>query len=318
MTTPLPSLNALRAFEAVVRLTGVSRAAEALHVTHGAVSRQLRALEDELGLSLFHREGRSLVPTAAAAQLAEATGIAFAGISDAIARIRRAEAQAPLVLGCAASVLARWIIPRLPQLERDLPALQLHLSPQESMPDEGLSGLDAALVLHAPPWPDAWQVYDLAPERIGPVLANNHAAADLLRSNPPHSLLQQPLLHTASRPQAWPDWAQRMGLDPNLLQLGTGFDHLYYLLEAASAGLGIAIAPEPLVREDIANGRLIAPFGFVETRARWLLCCRRDWADSRLPDLADWLRHALQDPSLQASMPNTERTASAGEIDSRG
>ena len=317
MTRPLPSLNALRAFEAVVRLAGVSRAAEALHVTHGAISRQLRALEDELGFDLFHREGRSLVPTAAAVQLAEATGMAFSGINDAIARIRREEAQAPLVLGCSASVLARWIIPRLPQLEHDLPALQLHLSPQESMPDEILSGLDAAFVLHAPPWPDSWQVYDLAPERIGPVLASNHAAADLLRSNPPDSLLQQPLLHTASRPQAWPDWAQRMGLDPNLLQFGTGFDHLYYLLEAASAGLGIAIAPEPLVHEDIASGRLIAPFGFIETSARWLLCCRRDWADPRLPHLADWLRQALQDPSLQPSTPKIGHKARAGEADKR-
>lgn len=299
MTSRLPSLNALRAFEAVVRLGGVTRAAEALHVTHGAVSRQLRVLEDELGLSLFRREGRALVPTAAARQLADAAGTAFSGIGDAIARIRRAEAQAPLVLGCPASVLARWIIPRLPQLERDLPNLQLHLSPQEAMPDAELSGLDAALVLQAPPWPDTWQVHDLAPERIGPVLAKSHPAAGWLQSSAPHVLLQESLLHTSSRPQAWPDWAQHVGLNPDLLRLGTGFEHLYYLLEAASAGLGIAIAPEPLVRADIANGRLIAPYGFVETRARWLLCYRRDWADPRLPCLADWMRQALQDPQLR-------------------
>ncbi|MCB1569304.1 MAG: LysR family transcriptional regulator [Xanthomonadales bacterium] len=293
MQRKLPSLNALRAFEATVRLGGASRAAEALHVTHGAISRQLRLLEDELGVELFQRHGRNLIPTPAARRLADVSGNAFESIVDAIGRMHREQSQHALVLGCSASVLARWIIPRLPQLQAALPQLPLHLSAQESTPDAALSGLDAALLLAEPPWPATWALEELAVERIGPVLAREHPAAHALQGQPAHALLAQALLHTHSRPQAWPLWARAHGLDPEQLRLGTGFDHLYYLLEAASAGLGIAIAPEPLVRADLAAGRLIAPWGFVSTSARWLLCWPADRPDPRFNDLAQWLSQAL-------------------------
>ncbi|MEB2316930.1 MAG: LysR family transcriptional regulator [Xanthomonadaceae bacterium] len=294
---PLPSLNALRAFEAVARLGSVVRAAEELHVTHGAVSRHLRTLEEELGCALFRREGRGLVATAAGQRLAEAAGDAFSRLRDACARLRQDGEQAPLVLGCSASVLARWMIPRLSRLEAELPALRLHLSPQETAPDAALSGLDAALLLAAPPWPASWQVHPLAPERIGPVLSPQHPDAARLAGAPASTLRELPLLHTASRPQAWPDWARRSGIDVAALSMGQGFAHLYYLLEAAAAGLGIAIAPEPLVRDDLAAGRLIAPWGFIETDAHWALCQRRGREDARLEAFAGWLRAALGETS---------------------
>ncbi|MGM3214064.1 hypothetical protein ACS229_30535, partial [Klebsiella pneumoniae] len=81
--------------------------------------------------------------------------------------------------------------------------------------------------------------------RVGVVVAPSHPAAQRLRSGPPSVLLQETLLHTRSRPQAWPAWAKAHDLDASKLQLGTAFDHLYYLLEAAVDGLGPAIAPEP-------------------------------------------------------------------------
>jgi len=301
-TRPLPSLNALRAFEAVARLGSVGRAAQELHVTHGAVSRHLAALEDDLGCALFRREGRGVAATAAGLRLAEAAGEAFAQLREACARLRQDGERAPLVLGCPASVLARWVIPRLPRLEAALPALRLHLSPQEAPPDAALSGLDAALLLAAPPWPSSWSVHRLAPERIGPVLAAQHPDAERLAQSPPAALAGLPLLHTASRPQAWPTWARACGIDPAALTPGAGFAHLFYLLEAAAAGLGVAIAPEPLVRDELAAGRLIAPWGFIETDAHWLLCQRRGREDARLVALADWLRAALAEPP-QGRMP---------------
>ncbi len=291
--SPLPPLNALRAFETVARLGGVGRAAEELHVTHGAVSRHLRTLEAHLGCTLLRREGRGLAPTAAGQRLADAAGDAFSLLRDACARVRLDHERAPLVLGCPASVLARWMIPRLSRLDAELPTLRLHLSPQEAAPDTALSGLDAALLLAAPPWPASWDVRRLAPERIGPVIAPQHPDATRLRQAPPENLCGLPLLHTASRPQAWPDWAQRNGIAPSALRMGQGFAHLYYLLEAAAAGLGVAIAPEPLVRDDLAAGRLIAPWGFVTTEAHWALCRRAGREDARLDALADWLQAAL-------------------------
>ena len=100
-------------------------------------------------------------------------------------------------------------------------------------------------------------------------------------------------MHTRSRPQAWPTWATRNGLDDAGLRYGTGFEHLYYLLEAAVAGLGIAIAPEPLVADDLANGRLLAPWGFVETEGQWALCTAGDGTHPKINALAGWLRQQL-------------------------
>lgn len=293
MQRDLPPLNALRAFEAVARLDSVSRAAEELHVTHGAVSRQLRVLEEALGAPLFVRAGRGLALTAAGRRLHAAAADALDPLRSAWAELRRGPEPAPLVLGCPGSLLARWMIPRLDRLARDCPDLPLHLSARETVPDAQLGGLDAALMIAAPPWPADWQVHALANERIGPVLGPRWPGAEALAGASPQALTGHALLHTVSRPQAWRAWAALAGVDPETLRMGTGFDHLHYLLEAAIAGLGIAIAPEPLVADDLANGRLIAPWGFVDTDAQWVLCASRRRDDPRIARLAEWMRSAL-------------------------
>lgn len=293
MPRDLPPLNALRAFEAAARLESVTRAAEELHVTHGAVSRQLRQLEDALGAALFVREGRGLALTPLGYRLHSAAAEAFDPLRATWAELRRGPQQAPLVLGCPGSILARWMIPRLERLARERPELQLHLSASDTRPDLPLTGLDAALMIATPPWPADWQVHALAQERIGPVLSPRWPDAAALAEAPPQALARHVLLHTASRPQAWQEWASRAGVDPGGLRMGTGFERLYYLLEAAAAGLGVAIAPEPLVAEDIASGRLIAPWGFVATDAQWVLCAPKRSANPRIAQLATWLREAL-------------------------
>jgi len=290
----LPPLNALRAFEAAARLGSVSRAAAELHVTHGAVSRQVKLLEDDLGTALFTRDGRGLRATEAGRRLGEAAGAAFEQIQATVRGLRRGAEPGTRVIGCPGSLLARWMIPRLDRLARDLPGLKLHLSPHEGDFAPALPGLDAALLIGAPPWPGGWRVRELAPERIGPVLNPRHPDFGRLSRLPPEALLRLELLHTASRPQAWPQWARRSGLEPDGLRLGAGFEHLYYLLEAAVAGLGVAIAPQPLVAEDLAAGRLAAPWGFVDTGAHWCLCTRTE-QDPQIDQLADWLRRQLAD-----------------------
>lgn len=293
MPRKLPSLNALHAFEAAARLESVTRAANELHVTHGAVSRQIKALEGELGKALFAREGRGLALTPAGVRLRDATGTAFQQLEESWSELRRDSAPSALVLGCPGSVLARWVIPRLPRLSRELPDLKLHLVVHEGDFDARLSGLDAALMLAEPPFPAGWQVHELAVERIGPVMSPRYAGFGSLSKQPSTALLGEALLHTSSRPQAWPAWASRNGLDADGLSLGAGFEHLYYLLEAAVAGLGVAIAPQPLVSEDLDSGRLVAPWGFVEAPGRWALCCRDNDADARIGLLAEWLRRDL-------------------------
>lgn len=293
MVGDLPPLNALRAFEAVARLGNLGAAGRELHVTHGAVSRQLRLLEEDLGVALFVREGRGLRLTEAGRQLQEAAQAAFVRLRDTAAALRRGPQATALVLGCPASVLARWMIPRLDRLARDLPDITLHLSAQDRDFDPGLTGLDAALLVAEPPAPREWKVHALAGERIGPVLSPRYAGAAVLMQASPSALLGEALLHTTSRPQAWPHWFKQQGLDATQLALGTGFEHLYYLLEAAMAGIGVAIAPEPLVADDLASGRLIAPWGFSDGSGQWWLACARGNADPRIPRLAAWLRQEL-------------------------
>lgn len=297
MSHDLPPLNALRAFEATARLNSVSQAAEQLHVTHGAVSRQLKVLEDYLGVSLFAKDGRGLKLTDAGLRLRDASAEAFDRLRSACAELSQSTANSPFVLGCSGSLLARWFIPRLGRLNADLPDLRLHLSAGEGDLDPRRPGLDALLVFAEPPWPADMQVYELVGERIGPVMSPRYAGFVRLKSAPADALLGEPLLHTMSRPQAWPTWARQNDLDPQELKLGQGFEHLYYLLEAAVAGLGVAIAPEPLVAEDLRAGRLVAPWGFDETPARLALWLPKRAADGRARQLAQWLRHELGQPT---------------------
>ena len=293
MSRDLPPLNALRAFEATARLGSVSLAADHLNVTHGAVSRQLKVLEEHLGVSLFVKEGRGLKLTDAGIRLRDASSEAFERLRNVCAEITQSHDNAPFVLGCSGSLLARWFIPRLGRLNADLPDLRLHLSAGEGDLDPRRPGLDALLVFAEPPWPADMQVYELASERIGPVISPRFARYEQLRMASASALLEEPLLHTTSRPQAWPSWAQQNALEPGDLKYGQGFEHLYYLLEAAVAGLGVAIAPEPLVAEDLKAGRLAAPWGFRETPAQLALWLPKRAADGRARQLAQWLKAEL-------------------------
>ena len=293
MSRDLPPLNALRAFEAAARLSSVSQAAEQLNVTHGAVSRQLKVLEEHLGVSLFVKEGRGLKLTDAGIRLRDASSEAFDRLRNLCAELTQSHVNAPFVLGCSGSLLARWFIPRLGRLNADLPDLRLHLSAGEGDLDPRRPGLDALLVFAEPPWPADMQVYELASERIGPVVSPRYVRYAQLCGAPVSALLDESLLHTTSRPQAWPSWAQQNAIEAKDLKYGQGFEHLYYLLEAAVAGLGVAIAPEPLVAQDLQAGRLAAPWGFNETPAQLTLWLPKRAADGRAWQLAQWLKAEL-------------------------
>lgn len=293
MSRALPSLNALLAFEAAARLGSVSRAAGELHVTHGAVSRHIRALEEELGTSLFQRQGRGLALTPAGQRLRDTSTAAFAQLRDTCEQLRVTTGQTPFVLGCPVSLLARWMIPRLERLMDELPQLDLHLRPQETPFDESLSGLDAAIMAGQPPWPGGWQVSVLAGERIGPVASPAFAKTHRLLRSRPLAVMQQSLLHTQSRPDAWAHWAHSVGLPAAQLPLGQSYPHLYHMIEAAVAGRGLAIAPAQLVAGDLASGRLVAPWGFADARTQWVLATAGRVSDARVQALAAWLQAAF-------------------------
>lgn len=294
MSRDLPSLNALRAFEATARLGSLSQAARQLSVTHGAISRQLKALEAELGITLFTKDGRGLKLTEAGLRLREVSTQAFDRLRAVCAELTVADADAPFVLGCSGSLLARWFIPRLGRLNAELPDLRLHLSAGEGDLDPKSPGIDALLVFAEPPWPADVQVHALLAERIGPVLSPHYPNCSRLLGSRPEAVLGEALLQTVSRPQAWPNWARSHGVDSAGLVFSQSFEHLYYLLEAAVAGLGVAIAPQALVADDLQAGRLVAPWGFSQTPASLALWVPHRRAGRRAERLAGWLRLELE------------------------
>lgn len=292
----LPSLNALRAFEAVARLGSVTAAARELHVTHGAVSRQLRALERHFDTALFDKAGRGLVLTAHGRALQQSVGEAFSRLSEGCTALKRRIAEAPFTLACPGSLLARWLIPRLDRLNGDLPELRLRVVSSESELDPRREDIDATLRFAAPPWPDDIRVIELAPERIVAVATPDTWGA-MPMMTPAEALTRVTLLDTASRPEAWSQWAAAMGVDDEVLSSartdGRTFEHLYYLLEAALAGLGVAIAPELLIATELEQGRLVAPWPALETAASLGLWLAPGSESRRGERLAAWLQREL-------------------------
>lgn len=295
MSQDIPPLAALRAFEATARRGSVTAAARELHVTHGAVSRQLRSLDEHFGVMLFAKAGRGIRLTRQGEQLQQGVGDAFARLRESCAELKRSTEEAPLVLSCPGSLLARWFIPRLGRLQSELPDVKLQVGSSDSELDPKGTDAGATLLFLEPPWPPELDVIELAAEDICAVASPTQAA----RFDPerPSTLFTAPFLYTHSRPQAWPQWANANRLDSSqveqALKEGQGFDHLYYLIEAALAGLGVAIAPRLLVQDDLASGRLVAPWGSVQTPGRLCLMLPRYLQPRRSARLAEWLQDEI-------------------------
>lgn len=296
MQHSLPPLSALRAFEATARLGSVTAAADELSVTHGAVSRQLKSLDEHFGVALFTKAGRGLVLTHHGERLQIGVGGAFSKLRDSCAALKHDVEEAPFTLACPGSLLARWLIPRLDRLQRELPELKLQVVVSDTEQLGKPSDASATLAFTEPPWPADMEVIPLMPEQICAVVSSSLAA----QTDPtnPETLFANKLLYTASRPQAWPQWAASKGLEQSeletALQQGQGFAHLYYLIEAAVAGLGVAIAPKLLVEDDVNSGRLVAPWGSIETPARLCLLLPKHANVRRSEPLAEWFKQALK------------------------
>ena len=296
MYNSLPSLSALRAFEATARLGSVTAAAEELNVTHGAVSRQIRSLDDHFGVALFSKAGRGIVLTAHGDKLQSGLSDAFAQLRNSCDALKRDVEEAPFTLACPGSLLARWLIPRLERLHRELPELKLKVVVSETEQPGMQSDASATLAFAEPPWPAEVEVFELMPEQI--CAAVSPQLMTHIDASKPETLFTNKLLYTASRPQAWPQWASAQELETatlaQSLNEGQGFDHLYYLMEAAVAGLGVAIAPRLLVEDELKSGRLIAPWGSIETPAQLCLWLPSQTDSRRSEPLAEWLKGELR------------------------
>lgn len=283
----LPPLTALRAFEAVVRTGSISAAAEELHVTHSAVSHQVRGLERDLGTLLLTRRGRGVVPTIAGDRLARSLTDAFAGIARAVVAARPETGAREITVSCLGTFLLQWLIPRIYRFKAAWPGIQLKMVEEFGPLLEAASARDVAIRVTRPPWPKAFDVTVLEKETIGPVMAPGLAERGAVRT--PADLAGAPLVQTRTRPTAWTDWAAAAGVDVPEGGAVTWFDHYYFLLEGVRGGLGLGVVPEQLIRDDLARGLLVAPFGFACSGNVYIVATAAGNSDPAVAAFRDWL-----------------------------
>lgn len=280
----LPPLHAVRAFEAAARHLSVSRAAEELHVTPGAVSRHIRTLEAEMGMPLFLRRSTGLVLTTAGEALAAATRDALDGIADAVSGVRLRRFRR-LSIGAYGFFVSRVLLPLWADLQNTHPdlAIDIHTS---SNPLDLLPGRYDAVVAVSDGLPrPATMTHRLMPIATVPV-----CAPSWLRDGGP-DFATAPLLHARPRPDDWSRWLKHAGMDNIRAEAGSSFESLGLVMEAAMAGLGIAMAIEALLEPDLASGRLAIAHRTVRpTRRYFVLQYEARLADDpALAAFSEWL-----------------------------
>lgn len=282
-------LNALRAFEATARHGKMTLAAEELGVTYGAVSRQVRSLEQSLGTTLFEGPRNRLHPTEAALDLLPSLTEAFDRIDEAVNRVTGQEKRL-LDVSCFGTFVLRWLIPRLFDFHSRHPAIEIRLTSEDIPVDFHRRKMDVAIRsdrVEESDWGDA-AVTPLVRDIVGPVLSPSLVPAHGIEK--PSDLAALPILHTKTRADAWPDWCTEAGA--SLPLDGQYFEHFYFLLEAATAGLGVAITPKILVEDDLKAGRLVAPFGFIPSGLRYVALTPPNPGKDAVA-FVDWLKQTL-------------------------
>jgi LysR family glycine cleavage system transcriptional activator len=257
MTRKLPPLNAVRSFEAAARHVSFTKAAEELHVTHGAVSRQVALLEDWLGSALFRRSASQLALTDAGRRYAAELTSMLDRLAVASMQFSQQDAPTSLSVSAPPTFTMRWLIARISSFQRLRPDVEVRLTTSLAPVNFQENGYDIAIRgAHAPL--QGCRSQPFMTEMVVPV-----CHTDLLEQGlrEPSDLRNHTLIRYATEPYSWPDWLEAMGVrelqGANTLQ----FEQMYFALQAAAEGLGVVLVPLFLVVDDIVAGRLCAPFG---------------------------------------------------------
>lgn len=276
----LPPLTSLRFFDAAARRESFVQAAEELHVTHSAISRQIRLLEEHLGIELFERRNRAVFLTAKGRQLLQTTSEMFEALSETVKQIQGEDGAVTVSVSCEPTIAMKWLIPRLTDFYTKHPEITVHLVAAGGSIDFARANVDLALRRNDFKWHDDIYALKICAERMGGVQRSETHREDL------HDLT---LLSTASRPSAWQTWQQTTGNDlQDNKQIA--YEHFYLCIQAALAGQGIALASFLMVADEIQSGQLIAPYGFIEDGSAYYLLSPKEIArDSSIGIFTDWL-----------------------------
>jgi LysR family transcriptional regulator, glycine cleavage system transcriptional activator len=310
MSRRLPSMNALRAFEAAARHLNFSRAAEELFVTQGAISRQIKLLEESFGVPLFRRLTRTIELTEHGREYLPVVRDAFDRIEQATLRLVNRDRHRILNVNVLPTFAMRWLIPRLPHFAIEHPDIEVRLITSIRPVNFWREDIDVAIrvgvIPDSDPDPEAatrprislqmaddWsnvRAYRLMPDVLVPV-----CSPELMKGvdqvHEARELLQLPLLHMATRVHAWPDWFRASGVEYDIAAHNQAYGHFFMVLDAALAGRGVALVPRMLAAPDIQSGRLIVPLELEhESAGAYHILCRDHQADSAtVRAFRDWL-----------------------------
>ena len=290
----LPSLNALRAFEAVARKLSFARAADELFVTKAAVAQQVRLLEDEIGAPLVERAGRGLRLTEAGAAGAAALADGFAMLARGARAMRETKGRGFLVINSSASFAATWLVGRIGKFKARHPEIDVLVdaNPMDDTLDR--AGVDALLRWGAGEFPGL-STTRLFKEEVFPV-----CAPELLRGEhplrEPRDLNHHTLLHLEWNPKfsswpSWGDWLRSAGAMDVEATRGVYFNQMSMAIAAAAQGQGVALASPAIAADDVASGRLVAPFEVsMRTPFGYYFLCRPAEAETpRIKALREFL-----------------------------
>ncbi len=251
----LPNLAALRAFEAAARHQNFSRAAEEIHVTHGAISHQVRALEQELGVALFARHGKRIAVTPEGERFAAALRKALTEIATAAAALKADARQTRLTITALPSFAARWLSPRLGRFIDQHPGMEVMLQSSSQLTDFMRESVDIGVRFGHGNYPGL-VTEKLLDDYYYPVVSPRFNGGKLPRT--PEKMAQSPLLRCEGEP--WTPWFRAAGLDLLEPSGGLVFQDASMLVRAAAEGHGIALARHAVALTDMASGELVRLF----------------------------------------------------------
>ncbi len=298
MRRRLPSLNALKAFEASARHESFTAAAVELFVTQGAVSQQVKALEEELGLRLFSREGRKLRLTEAGRAYLDVVRDAFDRLSAGTERLLERQSTGVLNVSTSPNFAAKWLVHRLGRFSEAHPGLELRVSASMHHVDFAREDIDLAIRHGDGTWPGL-HVARLCEEQIFPVcspaLLKGRRALKV-----PADLAQHPLLHVNDAPH-WSRWLVQFRVKGVDGTRGMVFNQASMAIDAAIQGQGVAMARTALAAWDLLEGRLARPFqqALAAPFAMWIVCPK---ATAELPKIAkfrQWLLAEAETDSIR-------------------
>ncbi|MEJ7669245.1 MAG: transcriptional regulator GcvA [Casimicrobiaceae bacterium] len=297
MTLRLPPMQALRAFEATARTRSLTKAAEALHVTHGAISHQIKALEEDIGVRLVERAGRGIRLTDEGERFVARVRGALAELAEAVREVAERTNPRQLRVSVVPSFAARWLIPRLGRFFAAHPDIDLDVRANNAYVDFNRDDADVAIRYGLGSWPGVIAEHVLDEVHF-PVCSPRFAHGRLPER--PEELSRHTLLR--SEGEAWKPWFEAVGLDWPEPTRGPMFSDTAHTMQAAVDGQGIALARSTLLGSDVHNGLLVRLFDIsVPGNRKYYLAYPPRLANS--PKLALFRQWVLAEIAAEPSVP---------------